>query len=221
MDSNADIKIQDPLVGQDSPVPGYWAMRAQESPWHRGRRTKKTPGTLLNFLVGLPQVREPGIRMIDGKRPPTGEEFDMRMGMKTANQEALNGQCTGVYAETPCTYCQRELGIWSSCVLLSPENRHRLTACMNCHVGSQDSRCSLANEYRQDKDTADAPRRPSTPTVVDDSDLSRELEDRREARAKAQKAIACALAAIQDAQSEIECQTARIEEILDILHRQQ
>lgn len=123
--------IPDPSVGEDEADNGFWARRARQCPWKKGRNLAKKPGTLLYLLKQLPTLREPTLRETMER---SGERFDNVVGAMRSNIEALLAQAVGIKTAPgrECLSCQQGNGYFVSCVTV-PSLFNKMPCCANCH----------------------------------------------------------------------------------------
>lgn len=148
--------LTDPIIEGTGVPPGVWANRAKDCPWDRCRRQSEKMGTLLNSLKSLPLLRKPTVKCPVSrgtvKWPWTGPTFDLFIGSRKANGEALLAQSTGVLLEVDkaCTHCRVGEGIFDGCVQVAGQRN-----CANCQIGGRYERCSLMTMNEVDSTEVD------------------------------------------------------------------
>ncbi|KAJ5614521.1 hypothetical protein N7528_008175 [Penicillium herquei] len=216
-----------PKRGADDPAPGYWALRSKKTcAWPRGHRLRRTSGTLLNELMKLRLVREPGIRILKGC---SGDDFNYTVASRIANITALLAQSVGVVVE-PCESCKQNRGMFTSCIIV-PALRHLMPCCANCYFNGLGDRCSFhqhgfpetaqtenKNIQAEDSQAENLPVKPTQEQIEERREmllqLNEELELAVEARDKSEIAVKDAEVELLSARVALQEGNAQIDKIL-------
>jgi hypothetical protein len=113
-----------PDTGEEAaPEKGYELALAL--PPHPGK-----PSAAFLGLACLPTLRRPELR------PTHGVLNLARIG----NREAILAQSVGAPAPSPCSFCAKDGGPWTSCMVVDGFFRD---SCANCHFGGCSIKCTL------------------------------------------------------------------------------